>query len=136
MVLRLLVLGLLAAGFNAKPASAQVLKGTFTLPSAIRWSYATLPAGDYAFSLDKDYAGSVVKVFRGGQCVAQIPTPITEHIKSVRSEMVLENGAVNEVSLPQIGVSLRYPAPNRRHRAPQEMRAALVIPIATAGAGR
>ena len=52
-VLRLLVLGVLVAGFNSKPASAQVFKGKFTLPSTTRWSIATLPAGDYSFTLDK-----------------------------------------------------------------------------------
>ena len=51
--------------------------------------------------------------------------------------MVLEEGTVREVNLPQIGVSLHYPSPNPRHwAAPQEPQAAHLIPITGAGAGR
>jgi hypothetical protein len=136
-VLRLLVLGLLVAGFNARPASAQAFQGKFTLPSTTRWGLATLPAGDYSFTLDHGYPGSFVTVFRGTQTVARIQTPGISYIKSGRSEMVLENGNVRMLSLSQIGVSLDYPAPNRRHRAaPQEPQLAQIIPVAKTGAGR
>ena len=74
-VLRLLVLGVLVAGFNAKPASAQAFQGKFTLPSETRWGQATLPAGDYSFTLDKDYPGSRVTIVRGRQTVAQDSEP-------------------------------------------------------------
>jgi hypothetical protein len=136
-VLRLLVLGALVAGFNAKPASAQAFQGKFTLSSATRWGQATLPAGNYSFTLDKDYAGSVVTVFRGTQTVARIQTPGMSYIKSGRSEMVLDGGTVREVSLPQIGVSLHYPTPNPRHQAaPQALQAAQITPVAAAGTAR
>jgi hypothetical protein len=136
-VLRLLVLGLLVAGFNAKPASAQAFQGKFTLASATRWGVATLPAGDYSFTLDKDYAGSVVTVLRGTHTVARIQTPGISYIKSGRSEMVMESGTVREVNLPTIGVSLHYPMPNLGHRsAPREPQLAQITPVAKAGAGR
>jgi len=136
-VLRLLVLGVLVAGFNAKPASAQVFKGKFTLPSTTRWSIATLPAGDYSFTLDHDYPGSVVTVFRGTQTVARIQTAGMSYIKSGLSEIVMQNGTVRKVSLPQIGVSFQYPAHNSGHRAaPRELQLAQVTPVAKAGAGR
>jgi hypothetical protein len=136
-VLRLLVLGLLVAGLNAKPASAQAFQGKFTLSSATRWGMATLLAGDYSFSLDKDYAGSVVTLFRGAQCVARIQTISMTNINAGRSEIVTESATVRDVNLPTIGVSLHYPTPNPGHRAaPREPQLAQVIPVAKAGAGR
>jgi hypothetical protein len=136
-ILRLLVLGVLAAGLSAKPASAQAFQGKFTLSSETRWGQATLPAGDYSFTLDRDYPGSRVTIVRGKQTVAIILSPAVNSIKSGRSEIVLESGAVREVSLPQIGVSLHYPMPNSGHRsAPQEPQLAQIIPVATAGAAR
>ena len=136
-VLRLLVLGVLLAGFNAKPASAQVFKGKFTLPSTTRWSIATLPAGEYSFTLNHDYPGSVVTIFRGTQAVARVQTAVMSRIESGPSEIVTENGTVRDVSLPQIGVSFHYPAHNSGHRAaPRERQIAQIIPVATAGMGR
>ena len=136
-ILRLVVLGVLVAGFNAKAADTPAFQGKFTLSSATRWGQATLPAGDYSFTLDKDYPGSVVTVLRGTQSVARIQTVGMSYIKSGRSEIVMESGAVREVSLPQIGVSLHYPTHNPGHRAaPQEPQVAQIIPVAAAGAGR
>jgi len=136
-VLRLLVLGVLVAGFNAKAADFPALQGKFTLVSVTRWGHATLPAGDYSFALDHDYPGSVLTVFRGTQTVARIQTPGMRYIKAGRSEIVMESGIVHEVNLPTIGVSLHYPMPNAGHRAaPREPQLAQVIPVATAGVGR
>jgi hypothetical protein len=136
-VLRLLVLGMMVAGLNAKPASAQVLQGKFTLTSATRWNQATLAAGDYTFTLDHDYPGSIVTVFRGTQTVARIQTVSMGNIKSGRSEIVMESGAVRDVNLPMIGVSLHYPMSSAGHRAaPREPQLAQIIPVAMGGAGR
>jgi hypothetical protein len=136
-VLRLLVLGVLVAGFNAKLASAQVLKGKFTLSSETRWGLATLPAGDYSFTLDKGTMDGHATVYRGDRPVAMIPTRAISKTTSDRSEMVLEGGMVHEVCLPLIGLTLIYPVYNHQHRAaPQEPQAARIIPVAAVGVGR
>jgi hypothetical protein len=136
-VLRLLVLGVLVAGFSAKPANAQAFQGKFTLPSATRWGQATLPAGDYSFTLNHAYAEHVVTVIRGTHPVALIVARFISNTTSGRSEMVLENGKVRKLSLPQIGMTFEYPASNPRHRAaPREPQLAQVIPVANMGAGR
>ena len=76
-------------------------------------------------------------VFRGTQRVARIPARGFSYTTSGRSEMVMENGNVRKVSLPQIGVSFHYPAHNPGHRAaPHELQLAQVVPVAKAGAGR
>jgi hypothetical protein len=136
-VLRLLVLGLLVAGFNAKPASAQVLQGKFTLPTATRWGQATLPAGDYSFTLDKDYPGSVVTVLSGTKCVARIQTPSMSNISAGNSEIIMDGGAVREVNLPTIGVSLHYPVQHSGRRdSTREPQLSQNIPVSTFGVGR
>lgn len=116
-VIRLLVLGALLAGFNAKAAGDPALRGKFTLNSETQWGSATLPAGDYSFELDHNFAGSMVTVFRGTDAVARIMTPGIEESKSGPSEMVIEDGAVREVRLPLVGVTLDYPAPQSGHGA-------------------
>ena len=136
-VLRLLALGVLVAGFNAKPASAQAFQGNFTLPFATQWGQAVLPPGDYSFTLDSDYPFNRFTVSRGTQHVALIPAQTHSDIKSGRSEMAVENGTVRELRLPSIGMAFHYPAgsPGRR-AAPQEPQAAQLIPVATRAAGR
>jgi len=136
-VLGLLAVGLLAVGLNVKAADVAVFQGKFTLTSATRWGQATLPAGEYSFTLDHAYPGSVITVHCGTRTVAQILAPGMSSSKSGRSEMVAENGTVREVNLPTIGVRLEYAAPKFSHRAaPQEPLAAQIIPVATKGAGR
>ena len=136
-VLRLIVLGLLVAGFSAKPASAQAFQGKFTLPFATRWGQATLPAGDYSFTLNHAYAANVVTVIRGTHPVALIAARVISNTTSGHSEMLLENGNVRKLNLPQIGVSFNYPAQNPGHRAaPKQPQLAQIIPIAAVGVGR
>jgi len=136
-VIRLLVLGALVVGLNAKPASAQVLRGKFTLPSEVRWGFATLPAGDYSFTLDKGTVDSRVTITRGARFVARILTNGIDEATSDRSEMILQDGAVRELSLPQIGLTLFYPAHNPRHlMASNKPQIAQIIPVAATGAGR
>ncbi len=136
-VLRLLVLGVLAAGLHAKPASAQSFQGNFTLSSTAHWGLATLPAGDYSFTLNHQSPGSMIVVTRGTENVALIATRVISNTTSGRSEMIVENGNVRKLSLPQIGVTLDYPGHGAgRRAAPREPQLAQIIPVTTTGAGR
>lgn len=132
-VLGLLVLGVVVAGLNAKAAD---VPAQFTLATETRWGQATLPTGDYSFTLDHDYPGSVVTVMRGTKTVARIQTPGMKYIQSGRSEIIMASGSVREVNLPTIGVSLHYPTHNGGHRAaPQEPQVAQIVPVTVGGAG-
>jgi hypothetical protein len=136
-VVRLVVLGVLVAGFNAKLASAQTFQGKFTLASTASWGSARLLAGDYSFILDKGTVDSKVTVYRGKNAVAMIPTNAIDQTTSGSCELVLEGGTVREARLPLIGLTLVYLAHNPGHRAaPQEPLAAQVIPVAATHAGR
>ena len=134
---RLMVLGVLVAGFNAQLAHAQAFRGKFTLASTASWGSATLPAGQYSFTLDKSTMEGKVTVYRGNNAVAMIPTNAIDQATSGSCELVLEGGMIREARLPMIGVTLAYLAHNPGHRAaPQEPLAAQVIPIAATRAGR
>jgi hypothetical protein len=66
-----------------------------------------------------------------------IPTKVINYITSGRSEMVLEDGAVRELRLPDIGLTLAYPAHNPRHQAaPEVSQVAHSIPVVAASTGR
>ena len=134
-IVSLLVLGVLAAGLSAKPASAQDIEGKFTLPTATRWGMATLPAGDYSFKLDKAKAYGMIAVYRGERTVAFVMPQAFGDRTSDRSEMTLVSGAVRELNMPQIGTSLRFSDHNLRHRrAPKEIELAQAIPVTAVGA--
>ena len=51
-IIAIATFGLIAICASASSASAQnAFQGKFTLPNDVRWANATLPAGDYSFSL-------------------------------------------------------------------------------------
>ena len=134
-IVSLLALGVLAAGFNAKPASAQELEGKFTLPSEVHWGLATLPAGDYSFKLDAANPKGLVGVCRGLQTVAFVSPLGYGDSESKRSVIVVEAGIVRKLSLPQIGRDLSFAAHKPAHRAaPQEEELAQIIPVTAVGA--
>lgn len=135
-VLGLLVLGALFVGSSVKAANdPPAFKGTFTLQSEIHWGVATLPAGDYSFTLDRP--GGMITISSGTKGVAMVLTSGVSDAKSDRCEMILDDGAVREVNLPQLGVSLHYRSPNpRRRSAPQEVEASRVIPVAVVASAR
>jgi hypothetical protein len=136
-VLKVVVLGVLVAGLNAKAADLPAFQGKFTLPSATRWGQATLPAGDYSFALDHDYPGSLITVFRGTKTVARIQAVGMSDMNSGHSEMVMENGRIREVRLPQVGVTLEYFSTHHsRHGAAPQEPLAQIIPVTMASAGR
>jgi len=134
-VIRLLVLGVVAVGLHAKPASAQEFQGKFTLPSEVRWGLATLPAGDYSFELDEANPKGLVSVCRGRQTVAFVMPLDYGDSESKRSVIVVEAGIVRKLSLPQIGMDLSFGAHKPAHRAaPREEELAQIIPVTAVGA--
>ena len=95
-VFRLLVLGVLAVGLQAKPASAQLLEGKFTLPSEVHWGLATLPAGDYSLKLDQGNGEVLVRVSRGLETVAFLAS-------CTRSQMDSDAGAPPPLKVEHVG---------------------------------
>jgi hypothetical protein len=67
------VLSLLAVWASAKPAAAQAYKGSFTLPTEVRWQNAVLPPGEYTFSMESAALPSTI-VIRGNNKSAVVMT--------------------------------------------------------------
>jgi hypothetical protein len=72
-LIRVVFLALLATALSAGLLSAEDYKGTFTLPIEARWGSATLPPGDYSFTVNTAFANHLAKVTdQDGNWVAMI----------------------------------------------------------------
>ena len=116
-VLAIAALGIATICANASPATAQVtaFKGSFTLPNEVRWQGATLPAGDYTFSLKSASGPDLIQLQgpKGGSFVVSLTA--SKDDVSDRSVMTIEHRAgmsiVRELYLAQIGLRLHYYVP-------------------------
>jgi hypothetical protein len=112
-------LGLLAAAALVGTATAQssttACNGTFTLPNAVRWNGAVLPAGDYSFVLESASLPAKL-LLRGPDGAKFLFSPGQSRRKDgERSFMAIErrqgSGYVRELYLAPIGVHFFYPVP-------------------------
>jgi hypothetical protein len=130
---------LLAICFNAGLANAQMQKsasGKFSMPFEARWGLATLPAGEYTFTLEGTGIGATVRVYRGPECVAKILSQSYDQASSRPAALiVIENSTGNTVSdlrLPGIGLVFHYASQNTSSGvAKREL--AQVVPVNTTG---
>ena len=102
----------------ALPASAhEAVKGHFTLPYQVRWQGASLPAGDYTFSLES-LAGQSPMTLRGPNgAMFQLGHISAGQPSEKASVLILEwrDGAyfVREMDLSNLGVQIRYDVPKQ-----------------------
>jgi|SRR5271157_156150 len=133
-LLRFLGLVLLAVCFHTGHANAQVFQGEFKLPFEARWGQATLPPGDYSFTLNNVNAICTLQLYRGNRVVALILAQVLTAKDSARAELTFERGTVRSLSLPSIGVVLEYAPYHPKHlTAPEERAIAQIVPVATTG---
>jgi len=126
-------LTLLAACFVAGHANAQVFEGKFTLPSQARWGQATLPAGDYSFTLDSMDMKSKLSVFHGRNVVGMIVAQSYDATDSGHAELTVEQGTVRSLRLPELGIILQYAPQSPKHlTAPEERQLAKLVPVTAA----
>jgi hypothetical protein len=108
--------GLIAICASASSASAQnAFQGKFTLPNDVRWANATLPAGDYTFSLSSTAMSGRV-FLQGPNGGAFILTSVTDkRNEGDSSKLTIERRGgisfVRSMYLAELGVELRYRAP-------------------------
>jgi hypothetical protein len=112
-ILAIAALGLIAVCASASTASAQdVYKGKFTLPADARWDNATLPAGEYTFSLKSVALPTRIVVTgpNGSQFV--ITSSTNDKFIDAPSSLELErrNGAyfISEMYLADLHMQLNY----------------------------
>ena len=120
-VVKNLVLTLASAFIFAGIASAQACKGQFTLPFEAKWGRATLPAGDYTFTLNSAGRPSIIKVEQGNRNVALVMAQsATASDASKESELVVTRGSgqarIRILHLAELGTDLYYAAPKAEGR--------------------
>ena len=112
-ILAIAALGLIAVCASANPASAQdAFKGSFTLTSDVRWGQASLPAGDYTFTLQSSAmpARIVVKGANGSQFVITSSMDVKSIDAPSNLQVVRRNGEsrINRLYLADLHLVLNY----------------------------
>jgi hypothetical protein len=109
-----LALGALATSGNAQNA----YQGKFTLPFETHWGGATLPAGDYTFTMSS--ASSDYRLIIRGQ-VNAIIMAVTTDDRAVADHAQLNLVDIADVQTvqtfdaPELGLTLVYPTPTQKH---------------------
>ena len=107
---------LIAICASASSVSAQnVFQGKFTLPNDVRWAGASLPAGDYTFSLNSTTKSGRV-FLHGPDGGAFISASMTDNRNAGdSSKLTIEHRGgisfVRSMYLADLGVELAYRAP-------------------------
>src|ERR1051326_7699909 len=119
------LLAVTSLSFASSPASAQEnARGRFTLTHDVRWQNATVPAGEYRFSLDSDGPSSMLVLTKlsGARTGFMFMVHDSDEIKtsSNLNRIVLESTAegsyVSAMQLPEFGVTLNFAAPKAPER--------------------
>jgi len=117
-----LVLGALATSGNAQT----VYQGKFTLPFETHWGGATLPAGDYTFTLAS--ASSPYTLYIYGQAGNAIikASAADEKVVSGHAQLNLVDIAdvenVETFEAPELGLTFSYATPKQKHMGSKEAR--------------
>ena len=116
-----LVLGALATSGKAQ----SIYQGKFTLPVQTRWGNATLPAGDYTFTVSS--VSSQYRLYIHGQKTnAIIQTLTAENATSQHAQLNLVDIAdvysVETFDAPELGLTFTYWTPTQKHISTKEAR--------------
>jgi hypothetical protein len=128
-----LAVGLLAATcFTSGLAQAQNLAGKFSLPFEAHWGLATLPAGDYSFTVEGMGPDATVHVYRGADTVLNMANQSYETKLSSKTSLIVERNSagnfVRDLNLP--GKVLHY-APHVEGGSADREREIARIPVTT-----
>lgn len=132
----ILSLAILALVLAAQSASAQsAAAGKFTLPNEVTWGQATLPAGDYSFTIGSVNGASMLALSSDTKPVALIMAQSHDAQSSGGNELIVKQGSVRELRLPDLGYTFFYPASKPARGSVEEERkmAEARIPIHTSG---
>ena len=129
----------LVMGAVATSGKAQSIDhGQFTLPVETRWGNATLPAGDYTFTVSS--ASSQYRLYIHGQNTnAIIHTLTAENATSRHAQLNLVDIAdvysVETFDAPELGLTFTYWTPTQKHMSSKEARQKAVPQAAPATQG-
>lgn len=112
------VLTLSALSLMPNRASAQDAHGRFSLSHEVRWQSATIPAGDYRFSLDSTGASTILTLNkmsggRGGFMLLVNDSEVAKPAGINRLVLVSRKSGsfVSEMALPDYGMILHFNVP-------------------------
>lgn len=109
----------MAVVFLWPAASSAQARGAFTLPHEVMWQGATVPAGDYTFSLDSRGPSQLLTLFKRDKTQAGFMM-LVNNIGSARSAkldrlvLVPRSGKsfVRTMELPQYDLTLQFTVPS------------------------
>lgn len=112
-------LALSALAFTPRTASAQEMRGSFTLAHEVHWQNTVIPAGDYRFVMKSNSPASVLTLSKisGGQegymLLVNDASPSTTAASVSRLLLVsrLEGSFVSAMELPAYGTTLHFAVP-------------------------
>jgi len=105
-----------AVVFAGIASAAPAYKGRFTLPFDAQWGGATLPAGDYTFTLNSAAPPAFVKIEQGNRNVALVMAhAFSTSDASKESELIVTRSGgrvrIRVLHLAELGTDLYYTAP-------------------------
>jgi hypothetical protein len=110
--LKLGVAAAIAICLSVGSASAQSLRGTFTLPYEVHWGVAVLPAGSYTITFDSLRGPAIVRTRTGEGRALLTPMTIDKAMKEQPSALLItriENDhVVRYLNFREAGVSFVY----------------------------
>jgi hypothetical protein len=128
-----LALVLLLSCVGVGPANAQGLAGKFTLPFVAHWGGATLPPGEYHFTISRP--NGILYVATGRMNVGMVlPESFNSQYAAASSLLVTQTAGVKsirELRLASTGVVLYFPPAKATGR--MDERELTVIPVCAPG---
>lgn len=117
-----LALGALATGENAQ----SVYQGKFTLPSETHWGNATLPAGDYTFTMAS--ASSPYRLYVHGEAgnaiivASSVDHGVVSGVPQLNLVNLSDTENVETFEAPELGLTFTYWTPKQQHAGRKEAR--------------
>ena len=115
-----LALCALATSGNAQT----VYQGKFTLPFETHWGGATLPAGDYTFSLPSASYPYMLYIKGQGGTAIIMAAAVDEKVVSDHAQLTLVDIAdvqnVETFEAPELGLTFSYDTPKQKHMGRKE----------------
>lgn len=125
---------LAACSFGSRANAQSNYQGKFTLPYAVQWGKATLPAGNYVFRFTHGPDANLVDIrdAKTLRAVAIEPTNIRQDSKGDSALLISVRGnqrVVRSLTITELGETFVYPSAQKRHRATEEARQTQTVPV-------
>jgi hypothetical protein len=112
-------LALSAIAFTPRTASAQEMRGSFTLKNEVRWQNTVIPAGEYKFVMKASSPASILTLSKisgeqeGYMLLVNDASPSAATVSASRLVLVsrADGKFVSAMELPEYGTTLHFNVP-------------------------